>query len=462
MLRIIGYARVSTTEQSDNSHALEQQEDRLKVAGATEIWTDIQSGSSNKRPNFQKLFNAVERQEIDGIIATRIDRLARSLPNLRELSDLCIAKNVNLRILDQHIDLSTPHGKLMLNLLGSVAEWERDLLISRVQSGLKYHRQEKRAPGIVPFGYIRRNDKYLPNLEQYRDAGKTHWEVAREVIEVFLSVQTIRRTARLMGERYPIRTNNKGGGEFADFPRENGLKHWLKSPVIRGHLAYYYRTRDKQVEIVPNQHERLISETEAAEIDRVLDIPTREKPFADRLPLTGIIYCAICNRKARAFRYHRSGKLIVRWYCSGIYAVPPSCVKAPGIRNELLTTAVIEALGEKAEEIANMVEGDSQEITDSEQILKLRESLDQLNNIPENEVIKEAKLKTINQIASLRVKLNEEQSNIKFLKEELKEIFRDPGFWLFISDDSKRRLFRKFIDKIFIQLGKVVKVSMRI
>ena len=123
MAKVVGYARVSSREQAVDSHALEQQIARLEAAGATEIFKDIQSGSRDDRPALNELMDLVHQRKVDEVIITRIDRLARSLTKLRECIDVFQEVGVNLRILDQQIDLSTSQGKLMANVLGSLAEW---------------------------------------------------------------------------------------------------------------------------------------------------------------------------------------------------------------------------------------------------------------------------------------------------------------------------------------------------
>ena len=125
---VVGYARVSSREQAIESHALEQQIARLEAAGATKIFKDIQSGSRDDRPELSELMDLVHKGKIDEVIITRIDRLTRSLLKLHECIRVYLETGVNLRILDQQIDLSTPQGKLMASILGSLSEWEIDQL----------------------------------------------------------------------------------------------------------------------------------------------------------------------------------------------------------------------------------------------------------------------------------------------------------------------------------------------
>ena len=143
--RVVGYARVSSREQAEDSQAFEQQIARLKEAGATEILSDIESGSKNDRPEFQRLMSLVLEGTVDEVIFTRIDRLTRSLSQLGKCIEIFENSGVNLQILDQKLDLKTPTGKLMAHLLGAVAEWETDLLSERVRHGKQHRVREQQA-----------------------------------------------------------------------------------------------------------------------------------------------------------------------------------------------------------------------------------------------------------------------------------------------------------------------------
>ena len=112
MKRIIGYARVSSREQAEDHQALEQQIARLKAAGATEIFIEVKSGRRDDRAKLNDLMSLVQLKQVDGVIVTRVDRVARSLPKLRQVIDVFLNSDVNLVILDQSIDLSTSQGKL--------------------------------------------------------------------------------------------------------------------------------------------------------------------------------------------------------------------------------------------------------------------------------------------------------------------------------------------------------------
>lgn len=453
---ILGRARVSSLEQTNNSHALEQQIQRLISAGCTEILSETESGKSRKQ--LQRLIDRLKEGDVTEVVATRIDRITRSLVQLRSFVEFCEQSEINLRILDQHIDLKTSHGKLMLNMLGSVAEWEVDLLEERVKHGWQHLRNERRAPGIVPFGYSRdTGDRYTPNLKEYKNTGKTYWEVAREIVEVFLEIGTARGTAREMTKRYgPKLSQHKFSAE--DFPREIGLKYWLCNPVLRGHLGYFYRSRSKETIVIADNHQALISPAEFTEMERLLELAKKEKrSTSDRLPLAGLVYCSLCGGKMKAFKNKKtkkSGKtyVYIRWYCSASYNPIPGCKRSPSIKNEVLEDAVIRQLIARGEKISQQPETEA-EIIDTVEIQKLIESLRSLENLPLNPVFEEAKIKLKSQIEQGRIALRQQMENQQALKISLLEIYKEDDFWDWLDDSGLRKILRRFVRRVTVLNG---------
>lgn len=128
---IIGYARVSTTGQS-----LETQLEKLKEAGCEKILHEKESGkSAENRAELQKALEFV--REGDVLVITKLDRLARSMNDLTTITDQLNKKGCGFVVTDQDIDTTTPTGKLLFNILGSLAEFERDLIKARCAEGIK-------------------------------------------------------------------------------------------------------------------------------------------------------------------------------------------------------------------------------------------------------------------------------------------------------------------------------------
>src|SRR5664279_1779371 len=116
---IIGYGRTSTIEQVAG---LEAQTRDLKAAGAEKLFRENVSSVAPRK----QLEAAIEfAREGDTLVVTKIDRLARSVRHLCEIVDRLQAKGVALRILNMNLDTNDPTGKLMLQIVGSIAEFER-------------------------------------------------------------------------------------------------------------------------------------------------------------------------------------------------------------------------------------------------------------------------------------------------------------------------------------------------
>jgi DNA invertase Pin-like site-specific DNA recombinase len=126
---LLGYARVSTTVQDP---AL--QHDALMAAGCRWVWTDTASGSRTDRPKLAEVMAALA--EGDTLCVWRLDRLGRSLPHLIDTVRGLEDRGVGFRSLQESIDTTTPGGRLVFHIFGSLAEFERDLIQERTRAGL--------------------------------------------------------------------------------------------------------------------------------------------------------------------------------------------------------------------------------------------------------------------------------------------------------------------------------------
>lgn len=129
-MEIVGYARCSSTSQS-----LDVQLEKLALAGCTRVYKEKRSGrQAENRPELQTALSFV--REGDVLVASRLDRLARSVLDLAKIADLLKKKGVALRVLDQGIDTGTSEGRLMFSLLGAFAEFEADIRYERQKDGI--------------------------------------------------------------------------------------------------------------------------------------------------------------------------------------------------------------------------------------------------------------------------------------------------------------------------------------
>ena len=156
-----GYARVSTTGQS-----LEAQVEQLKAAGCDRIKSEKASGKTAARTELQGLHRHVLGQG-DTLVVCKLDRLARSTTDLLKIAEELEELGAGLEVLNINLDTKTPTGKLMLTMLGAIAQFERELMLERQAEGIakakvagKYKggapvdpQKLKRAEGLVDEGW---------------------------------------------------------------------------------------------------------------------------------------------------------------------------------------------------------------------------------------------------------------------------------------------------------------------
>ncbi|MDF2610550.1 MAG: resolvase, terminal domain protein [Lachnospiraceae bacterium] len=144
-----GYARVSTILQS-----LDRQIKALETAGVEQIYQEKITGTKgkNERPELKKLLDGL--QEGDIVIIAELTRVSRSLLDMLQIVKEITDKGCHLRSLSESwIDTTSPHGKMMLQIFGALAEFERELLLSRCNDG----RESAKSRG-VKFGRTKRKD----------------------------------------------------------------------------------------------------------------------------------------------------------------------------------------------------------------------------------------------------------------------------------------------------------------
>ena len=151
---LIGYARTSTLDQKAG---LEAQERDLTAAGCERVFVEqVSSVDVAKRERLVETI-AFARQG-DTLVVTKLDRLARSVAHLVDLLGQLEAKGVALRILAMGIDTSTPTGKLMLTILGGVAEFEREIMLERQREGIAKAKAEGKYKGRAPTARAKADD----------------------------------------------------------------------------------------------------------------------------------------------------------------------------------------------------------------------------------------------------------------------------------------------------------------
>lgn len=141
---IVGYARTSTIEQVAG---LEGQIKSLFSSGCEKIFKE-QVSSISERDELKKALDFV--REGDVFVVDKLDRLARSTADLLKISQALENKKVSLRILNLGMDTSTPTGKMLLTMMGAIAQFEREIMLERQREGIAKAKAEGKYKGRKP------------------------------------------------------------------------------------------------------------------------------------------------------------------------------------------------------------------------------------------------------------------------------------------------------------------------
>ena len=454
----VGYTRVSCREQSETD-ALEQQTARIKKAGAVRIFSDIESGKSDKRSQFNKMLELCKSGEIKEIVITRIDRLSRSVISIHKTMSLFEELGVKLTILDAPIDdVNSPFGWFSISQMGQLAEFESRLLSSRIRHGIDYFREQKKASPRPPFAYTRINEKYAPDFTINEKSGFTNWDVALELIDYFLSPNATTRA-----------TINHSLDKFEKNWTQAGFRYYLLNPTLRGHTVYNVRNNQNNPErwiIHENTHTPLISQETFEKIEKRFKENRHKYAFgsnkhgAKHLPLQGQMVCGCCGYK---LFIKKSGKyLTYRVRCKKRDTLGDKfCRNKIAIRLSKVMELVDRELIKRADLIANLTnKAIPKQKKTLPEIVKLNSQLQALKNLPKSEIIDLAIKQTQQEIQ--RIEQDEEVSEIinKNSLELVKKTLGNTEYWDALPESEKITIYQKLVDKVVILNGEILEISL--
>ena len=174
------YVRVSTVEQETDLQEVELKEYCERRNWDYVIYRDRgQSGVKDNRPALNNLMNDIRRRKADVIVIWALDRLARSLKHLLTIAEECKTLGVDIVCLRQNIDTTLPAGRLTFQVLGAVAEFEREMLRERVKSGMA---QAKRSGKRIGRPALRQfSSGEIEQVRSLRAQGKSVRQLAKEL-----------------------------------------------------------------------------------------------------------------------------------------------------------------------------------------------------------------------------------------------------------------------------------------
>jgi DNA invertase Pin-like site-specific DNA recombinase len=179
---VLGYARVSLSEQAANGYGLASQDATIREECSRRGWTLLDlihdegaSGRDTDRPGLKRALRRIADGEATGLVVSKLDRLSRSVVDFGMLLDWFDQAGATLVALDLGVDTSTPGGRLVANVFASVAEWERETIGARTRDGLIAARAKGRRisrPAVADTPKLKRR------IERMRARGMTLQAIA--------------------------------------------------------------------------------------------------------------------------------------------------------------------------------------------------------------------------------------------------------------------------------------------
>lgn len=206
MGRIIGYTRVSTDKQAGSGVSLEEQQAKIRamavVNGGELLEIIVDAGESAKtldRPGMKRLLALVDARKVDVVIIAKLDRITRSVKDLSELLERFKRRDVALVSVAESLDTSSAAGRLVLNIMASVSQWEREAISERTKSAIHFKRANHKVFSQAPYGWavagkdlvpVEAEQAIIQRIYQLRDAGKKLQAIAGELNRAGIRTKT--------------------------------------------------------------------------------------------------------------------------------------------------------------------------------------------------------------------------------------------------------------------------------
>lgn len=298
-MKVALYIRVSTLQQYEKGHSVDEQKRRLKAYCDSQGWTKTKyfidgghSGSNMDRPALQELIKQIDN--FDMVLVYKLDRLSRNQRDILYLiEDVFLANNVEFNSITESFDTSTPVGRMVLSMMGAFAELERQQINERMMMGriASAHKGRWRGGSGVPTGYT-----YLPmtkggdgnlKINEY-DA-----QIIHKIYDLFELGYTYNAIIEYCAENYG-----------KNFSGAHGVKRILTNPTYIGKIRYCG-------EVYQGHHEPIISEEQFNRVQKLVEKHDQETTYDCRVPrhlLTGLLRCSCGARVCYRGRFATNAK----------------------------------------------------------------------------------------------------------------------------------------------------------
>lgn len=302
-MRIAAYVRVSTDEQASEGNSLTEQTERLRAYCRAMGWPepafftdDGYSAKDLNRKELIRLLAMVENKEIHKVMVTKLDRISRKLLDLLTMIEMFQTYDVSFVSVSEQFDTNTPAGRLTLQVLGAVAEFERERISERVKDNMiSLARNTDKVLSKPCYGYDIVNGKYAINEDEAK--------YVRLMFDLAEEGHGHRMIAKILNDRGATTKLGKPWDQV-------NVKRLIQNNTISGVMIYNKRQnkngklviRDKSEWIIKeNNHQYIVTPERQL---RVLQIMRSRKPAkkhadSETYLLTGLVKCGHCERNMK-------------------------------------------------------------------------------------------------------------------------------------------------------------------
>ena len=363
--KVVGYTRVSTKEQGEHGYSIDAQREMIKNYcekhgyELVKIYEDkgISGKSTKGRLALQNLLVDSKKGLFDVVLVWKINRLARKQLDLLKIINELDKVNVSFRSCTESFETETPSGKLNLQMIGAISEFERNTIVDNVKMGMKARARNGEWNGGIVLGYdtVKVEGHNSKDSKSVLEINPEEAMIVKKVFQLYASGKGLKAiTNELNHKGY----KTKKGNPF----NVNGVRDILHNPIYIGKIRYNVREdwaekRRKGINpdpiVVEGKHDAIISQELWDKVRRIYKSKSgrAKRRYDGSFPLTGILRCPVCGAGMVAHRTTKKRKdgtkYVLRYYHCGNFKNKGSAVcRSNGIRADYAEEYVFNRLSE--------------------------------------------------------------------------------------------------------------------
>ncbi len=387
-MKVAAYVRVSSLEQFEHGFSIRAQEDKLLPFAESQDWEVVkvyrEEGKSAKdmeRPALQQMLADMKNSTFDVVLVHKLDRLTRSVLDANKILQELEQYSVSFKSATEPYDTTTAQGKMFLNIMASLAQFEREQLAERVRFGMTQSAKEgKWSGGIIPLGYDYKDGVFQINEEEAK--------LVKKIFDLTKSTGFHNVAKELNAQGY----KTKSGTKFS----HTSIKYIVRNPFYIGKVRFNDNRTDRnklpldQQKLYNSDHPTFIDEQEFWNLQRELKKRSDNNISKHKTNyiFTGPLRCARCGSKMSGNMQHSTKSKIYR--CNKKSTTVNGRCDMPQIREESIEKKILEQLDPLVNEYYANVEIEKNKVDNSaveKELKQIQKRMDKYKTMFVNDLI---------------------------------------------------------------------------